>query len=49
MVAYKALRSIYSDGKYISDVVSDIPDNVDKPLITRIVYGVVERDVTLDY
>ena len=49
LVAYKALRSIYSDGKYISEVISDIPDNGDKALITRIVYGVVERDVTLSY
>lgn len=49
LVAYKALRSIYSEGKYISDVVSNIPDTSDKSLVTRIVYGVVERDVTLNY
>lgn len=49
LVAYNALRSIYSEGKYISDVVGNIPDNDDKSLVVRIVYGVVERDVELNY
>ena len=47
--AYKALKSIYSEGKYLSDAIQNIPNGEDKALTVRIVYGVVERDVTLNY
>ena len=47
--AYTSLKKVYSDNKYLTDVVSSISDSNDKALITRIVYGVVERDVTLEY
>ena len=47
--AYNVLREVYGDGKYLSDVVANIPNGEDKALTTRIVYGVVERDVTLSY
>lgn len=47
--AYKALRLIYSEGKYLKEAIGTIPDTEDKATAVRITYGVVERDVELDY
>lgn len=47
--AYNVLREVYGEGKYLTDAVANIPNGEDRALITRIVYGVIEKDVTLTY
>lgn len=46
--AYDILHKIYVDGEYVGDSMRLIGEN-DKALVTRLVYGVLERDVELEY
>ena len=45
---YKALYSVYKDGAFIASVIDGIPDDRDKSLSVRIIYGVLEKDVELE-
>lgn len=46
--AYEILYKIYVDGEYVGDSMRLIGEE-DKGLVTRLVYGVLERDVELEY
>lgn len=45
---YKALYSVYKDGAFVASVVDGIPEDRDKALSVRIIYGVLEKDVELE-
>ncbi len=46
---YNTLTDIIVKGKYLGEGLKTIPDDKDKALVTRIVYGVLEKKVQLDY
>ncbi len=46
--AYDILHKIYVDGEYVGDAMR-ILEEENKALVTRIVYGVLEREVELEY
>ena len=45
---YEILKKVYVDGEYVGDAMR-ILSSEDKSIVTRIVYGVLERDTELDY
>ncbi len=47
--SYNTLSEIIIGGKYLGEGLKSIPDDKDKPMVTRIVYGVLERRVELEY
>ncbi len=44
-----ALSSIYIDGKYIAQAIEPYMSDSNASIITKVVYGVVENDIQLDY
>lgn len=46
--ALEILKKVYVDGEYVGDAMRILTEE-DKSLVTRIVYGVLERDTELDY
>lgn len=50
--SYNALNSVYREGAYVTIALSDCLSNMDcgeKPIVTRIVYGVIERHEEFSY
>ncbi len=46
--ALEILKKVYVDGEYVGDAMRILGEE-DKSIVTRIVYGVLERDTELDY
>ncbi|MBQ2714343.1 MAG: hypothetical protein IJF76_01790 [Clostridia bacterium] len=47
--AYDALYEVFVQGKYLHEALKVIPNDEDKALCVRIVYGVLEKNVELEY
>ncbi len=48
--AYRILFKVYSEGSFLKQAISEVSvDYKNRPKITKLVYGVLDKDVTLDY
>lgn len=47
--SYNALHEVFAQGKYLAEALKSIPDGKDKSSAVRIVYGVLEKNVELEY
>lgn len=51
-ISYEVLKKVYLDGAYVSIELNRALDNakgINSALVTKIIYGVLEKDITLEY
>lgn len=47
--SYDTLNEVFNLGKYLAEALKSVPQNQEKNLVVRIVYGVLEKNVELEY